>query len=112
MGADGAWSKVRAATTDVSPQYSGVSCITLTITNVNSNYPKVSAVCGQGSLFVCSDGKALMSQRGGLEGDYIRTYAMLQSPSDDFLDTENFTNMSAREIKKKLLTDDRFYMER
>lgn len=109
IGADGAWSKVREALTTQKPSYSGISAITLTVPNVDIAAPNVSSTVGRGNLFVCSDGKALMSQRGGLEGDYIRTYCMLSAPSESFLGEEGFLSRSVEEVKSALVTDERFY---
>jgi 2-polyprenyl-6-methoxyphenol hydroxylase-like FAD-dependent oxidoreductase len=82
VGADGAWSRVRQVLTDVKSYYSGVHCITPTIPNISSK-SKLAESVGNGSLLACSDGKALMAQRGST--DSVRIYAMLTSPSAMYL---------------------------
>lgn len=111
IGADGAWSKVRKLLTDVTPVYSGINCITLTIPNVNEIAPQASAITGNGTLFASTERQALVSQRGGKDGSYIRTYAMIPSPSANFLEEEGFDRMSPADIKTKLITDPRFYAD-
>lgn len=67
VGADGAWSKVRAVLTDAKPAYSGICGFELRLSKPNEECPKVSAMVGRGSYFAFSDGKALMAQRMGDE---------------------------------------------
>jgi 2-polyprenyl-6-methoxyphenol hydroxylase-like FAD-dependent oxidoreductase len=76
VGADGAWSKVRPLLTDIKPQYSSISCLDMHIHSVDTEFPHIAKLVGQGSYIAVSDSKGLMAQRNG-DGS-IRTYVMLQ----------------------------------
>jgi len=76
VGADGAWSKVRPLLSSTKPQYSTISCLDCRIRNVDTRFPHVSKMVGQGTYFAFSNYKGLIAQRNG-DGS-IRTYAMLQ----------------------------------
>ena len=77
VGADGAWSHVRAiSTVPVTPVYSGITFVDLTLANYESEYPTLSKFVGRGSLFALDDGKGIIAQRNSR--DVIRVYAALQ----------------------------------
>lgn len=78
VGADGAWSKVRPLLSDIKPHYSTVSCLDTRIRSIDTLYPAISKLVGQGTYFAFSDKKGLVAQRNG-DGS-IRTYIMLQKP--------------------------------
>ena len=65
VGADGAWSKVRALHTDEKPFYSGITAIELWALDVDSCNPWLSKYVGNGSLFMFDEGRALLCQRNG-----------------------------------------------
>lgn len=67
VGADGAWSKVRKALTDVEPQYSGICSIGGSITekSAGNRWEHISAMIGQGNNFSFSYGVSMMGQRLG-----------------------------------------------
>lgn len=78
VGADGAWSKVRPLLSDTKPHYSTISCLDTRIRSVDTLYPAISKLVGQGAYLAFSDRKGLVGQRNG-DGS-IRTYIMLQKP--------------------------------
>jgi len=78
VGADGAWSKVRALVTDEKPFYSGITVLDLTAVEVIKNHQWLSEYAGAGSLFMFDDGRAIVCQRNG--GDKIRVYACVRQP--------------------------------
>jgi 2-polyprenyl-6-methoxyphenol hydroxylase-like FAD-dependent oxidoreductase len=78
VGADGAWSKVRALLSDEKPFYSGISSLELWADNADEKHPFVSEYVGQGSMFSFGEGRAIQSQRLG--SGTIRTYASLRQP--------------------------------
>ncbi|KAF1997642.1 FAD/NAD(P)-binding domain-containing protein [Amniculicola lignicola CBS 123094] len=84
VGGDGAWSKVRNILSDVKPQYSGISTVEVSITNVAETNPWLHDFVGAGSMFAFGEGKAVQAQRQG-DGS-IRSYAS-QRVSEDFLTT-------------------------
>ena len=102
IGADGAWSRVRNAITDVRPHFSSINCITLTIPYITENYPMLEKLVGKGSYFASGPKKTIMSQRGTL--DSARIYLMLQS-SPSYLKNSGIEKMKAEELKYKLLND-------
>jgi 2-polyprenyl-6-methoxyphenol hydroxylase-like FAD-dependent oxidoreductase len=65
VGADGAWSKVRARLTDIKPVYSGVSGYEMAIPYPAKTCPHVHKMVGKGSYFTTSDAMFLNSQRQG-----------------------------------------------
>ena len=85
LGADGAWSRTRSFLTDAKPQFSTVSCVTLTIPSISENHTGLADMIGSGSFYACEGGKAVIAQRGSL--DSARVYLMLSSPSASYLET-------------------------
>lgn len=82
VGADGAWSKVRAsALTDALPSYTGYFFVDAAIPNVDTRYPAVGNLVGQGSAFVLGDGKVILPQRNG--GGILRVYFAKRGPEED-----------------------------
>lgn len=71
VGADGAWSKVRALLTDARPAYEGVTLVELGFDR--QRHPAIDALVGSGKMFAVGDNRALIAQRGG--HDHIRGYA-------------------------------------
>jgi 2-polyprenyl-6-methoxyphenol hydroxylase-like FAD-dependent oxidoreductase len=67
IGADGAWSKVRALLTTVKPAYAGITIVEFRLSNAPARHPEALALVGQGSLFALSDNKYI----GGHGGDEI-----------------------------------------
>jgi 2-polyprenyl-6-methoxyphenol hydroxylase-like FAD-dependent oxidoreductase len=82
VGADGAWSRVRPLVSDAKPEYSGVSFIETSISEVQTRQPVVSATVGRGSFFALEDDKGMMAQKNG-DGS-VRIYAALRMPEHDF----------------------------
>ncbi|KAF8244183.1 FAD/NAD(P)-binding domain-containing protein [Wilcoxina mikolae CBS 423.85] len=106
VGADGAWSKVRAVLSDVRPFYSGVSGVDLRFGDVDINQPKISQLVGRGSYFAFSDNKGLLGQRNG-DGS-IRCYVMMRTPEDWLTDCGiNFSDPAETktEIVKRYFDD-------
>lgn len=65
VGADGAWSKARAALTDVKPHYSGIAGYSAEIQHPDEEHPGVSKLVGRGAYFSFGKGKKLSGQRMG-----------------------------------------------
>lgn len=51
IGADGAWSRVRAALTDVVPSYTGVTFVEALFTDVTARHPEIAALVGDGHMW-------------------------------------------------------------
>jgi 2-polyprenyl-6-methoxyphenol hydroxylase-like FAD-dependent oxidoreductase len=78
VGADGAWSKVRSALTDITPEYSGITVVEIRLADAAAKHPDALAVTGQGSLFALSDNKYI----GGHGGEQISLGLGMRVPED------------------------------
>ena len=76
IGADGAWSKVRALLSDEKPFYSGIVGVEFWAEDADVKHPFVAEFVGAGSMFSFGEGKAVMAQRLG--SGTIRTYGMVK----------------------------------
>ncbi|KAI9039846.1 FAD-dependent oxidoreductase [Aspergillus affinis] len=75
VGADGAWSRVRAAITSTEPEYSGLSGYNMSIPNAKEHAPKTYGLVNRGSLFAYSDGKSIMGQQMGDRSIQVAVYS-------------------------------------
>ncbi|KAF7176118.1 hypothetical protein CNMCM7691_001594 [Aspergillus felis] len=64
IGADGAWSAVRALLTDIRPHYAGIQNITLTIENISTRYPHLAELIGSGSFMSLGLRHGVITHRG------------------------------------------------
>jgi 2-polyprenyl-6-methoxyphenol hydroxylase-like FAD-dependent oxidoreductase len=78
IGADGAWSRVRALLTSVRPEYTGITVVEMRLSDAGAKHPAARAMTGEGSLFALSDNKYI----GGHGGDQIGLGAGLRVPED------------------------------
>jgi 2-polyprenyl-6-methoxyphenol hydroxylase-like FAD-dependent oxidoreductase len=78
VGADGAWSRVRALLTDVRPQYTGVTMVEIRLSESAAKHPGARALAGDGSLFALSDNKYI----GGHGGDEMSLALGMRVPED------------------------------
>jgi 2-polyprenyl-6-methoxyphenol hydroxylase-like FAD-dependent oxidoreductase len=90
VGADGAWSRVRAALTGVRPEYSGVTFVEFGLDDADRRHAPLAALTGQGTMVAKTGGNALFAQRTST--GHIRCYAVFHAPEDqhrglDFTDT-------------------------
>jgi 2-polyprenyl-6-methoxyphenol hydroxylase-like FAD-dependent oxidoreductase len=76
IGADGAWSRVRAAVSPAQPQYTGV----LFVETRHDNDVQLLDLTGQGTMVVDHEGLMLWAQRNS--GNHIRAYACLRARED------------------------------
>ena len=87
VGADGAWSKVRAKLNAVKPAYSGVSGHEMQIMDPRKTCPHVDKMVGRGSFFGSSDCKFLNAQRIGNGGLKVRSwYTCPEGEAKEMLD--------------------------
>ncbi|KAI1608416.1 putative monooxygenase [Exophiala viscosa] len=102
VGADGAWSKVRASLTDQLPVYSGVTGIELWATEIEQRHQWLSEFVGAGSCFMFDEGRAIQAQKNG--NNSIRIYASVRQP-EDWLETCGIDWSCPEEAKKKYLDE-------
>lgn len=102
MGADGAWSRIRSQFTDTKPHYSGVTFITLTITEFTTRYPHLAEFVGPGTFAAPGDGNVIMCQRG-VRGA-ARIYLALNTTEDGVAEYSGLGSATAAEAKDKLLS--------
>ena len=58
VGADGAWSRVRSIISAAEPAYTGLTMVELHISDIDTQYPHLGSLIGQGSVFALDDNKA------------------------------------------------------
>lgn len=80
IGADGAWSRVRTALTDATPDYLGVSFIEALFSDVARRHPEIAALVGDGHMWANGDGKSIILQRNS--GDVVRGYICIRAGLD------------------------------
>jgi 2-polyprenyl-6-methoxyphenol hydroxylase-like FAD-dependent oxidoreductase len=100
VGADGAWSKIRAFITPIKPFYSGITAIELWALDVDSRKKFISDFVGVGTMFMFDEGRAIISQKNG-EGS-IRTYVAVRQP-ESWINDCGIDWSKAEEAKKKLI---------
>jgi 2-polyprenyl-6-methoxyphenol hydroxylase-like FAD-dependent oxidoreductase len=89
VGADGAWSRTRAALTPAVPHYTGITIVELHLDDAPTRHPEAMRLVGQGSLFALSDEKSI----GGHGSEHIWLGLGLRVDEDwhrgiDWADTE------------------------
>ncbi len=88
VGADGAWSKVRALLTDATPVYSGLSFVEANLDDADVRHPGAAEVVGSGMLFALGEDKGFLGHRDPDGG--LHVYCALRTPegwSADFVDS-------------------------
>ncbi|WP_217168016.1 NAD(P)/FAD-dependent oxidoreductase [Streptomyces sp. AC512_CC834] len=80
IGADGAFSRVRAAVSDAVPRYTGAGFLEAWFDDMESAHPELSALVGQGSAHVADGARGLFAQRNS--GGHMRVYIMRRAPLD------------------------------
>ncbi len=80
VGADGAWSRVRAALSNATPAYSGVSVVEVRFDDVTTAHPSIAGLVGDGHMWANGDGRAIILQRNS--GDCVRGYVGLRVELD------------------------------
>ncbi|MCU1423237.1 MAG: oxidoreductase [Microbacteriaceae bacterium] len=80
VGADGAWSRVRAALSPATPAYLGLTFVELRLDDASVAHAGALATAGNGSLFALDDEKGLLSHRG--RHDTLHVGAALKLAAD------------------------------
>lgn len=92
VGADGAWSKVRALVSGAVPTYAGMSYVETYLYDVDERHPATAEIVGDGALYALTPGKGFLAHREA--GDIIHTYVVLDRPAEWF-DAVDFTDADA-----------------
>ena len=97
IGADGAWSCVRAALTEAMPAYTGVTFVELRLGDVDRMHPSIAKLVGHGTLFSLHNGAGIIAQRNG--NATIRVYAAFRTkPEDGTRPDKTLAGMSRAEL--------------
>ncbi len=100
IGADGAWSKCRAALTDARPNYTGITFVELWLSDVDRRHPALSTFVGRGSMFSLHGGVGLIAQRNGNAS--IRVYAAFRTePEYSGRSDKTLANITKEQLLEK-----------
>ncbi|RKT52833.1 FAD-dependent oxidoreductase [Saccharothrix australiensis] len=80
IGADGAFSRVRAAVSPATPRYTGIGFLEAWFDDVETAHPELSELVGRGSAHVADGERGLFAQRGS--GGRLRVYLVRRVPVD------------------------------
>ncbi|MFF7334816.1 FAD-dependent oxidoreductase [Streptomyces sp. NPDC090306] len=80
IGADGASSRVRAAVSSATPQYTGVGFLEAWFDDMEGAHPELSELVGRGSAHIADGERGLFAQRNS--GGHMRVYIMRRVPVD------------------------------
>ncbi|KXP12960.1 FAD-dependent oxidoreductase [Tsukamurella pulmonis] len=94
VGADGAWSKVRALVTDAKPAYYGTTYVETYLHDVRRSHPGIAELAGEGAMFALAPGRGISTHAEA--GDIVHTYAQLHVP-EEWADGIDWTDPSAPE---------------
>ena len=101
VGADGAWSSVRAQLTDVNPAYTGLSFIETFLFDANRRHPDSAEAIGEGALMAVVPKQGILAHRHA--NGTLQTYVVLNRPEDwfaclDFTDPVTATALLAAQF--------------
>ena len=99
VGADGAWSKVRPALTDVEPYFVGLGGYDLFIHDAEKAHPDLHKLVNRGSLFAYSDCKGIVAQQRG-DGTIIMYTS--GKKEEDWKETCGYDLHNISEVKKAI----------
>ncbi|MEU4578472.1 NAD(P)/FAD-dependent oxidoreductase [Nonomuraea sp. NPDC023979] len=80
VGADGAWSRVRAALSPATPHYTGVTLVETALDDVDTRHPDLARLIGDGAVAVYGVNRSLVAQRNS--GGHVKVYAQFRAPLD------------------------------
>ncbi|WP_448320206.1 FAD-dependent oxidoreductase [Streptomyces sp. CO7] len=86
VGADGAWSRTRAALSPVTPHYTGVTYVESSVDDVDTRHPELARLIGDGSVAVHGVNRGLVAQRNS--GGHVKVYAQFRAPLDRYVDLD------------------------
>ena len=104
VGADGAWSSIRALLNDIKPKYAGHQNITINIRNISTRYPQLAELVGSGTFMALGDRHGVISQRA--VQDTARIYVFVATEDEDYSEKHFLRRKTATQIKKLLFDGD------
>ncbi|CAM5417108.1 Flavin-dependent monooxygenase OS=Streptomyces tendae OX=1932 GN=GUR47_06060 PE=3 SV=1 [Streptomyces tendae] len=102
IGADGAFSRVRAALSDAVPRYTGVGFLEAWFDDMESAHPELAELVGQGSAHVADGERGLFAQRNS--GGHMRVYLM-RRVALDWMAASGLRPQDTDGIRARLLTE-------
>lgn len=98
IGADGAWSKVRALVTEVKPTSAGVSFVEFHLDDAAPHYAAAATIVGKGMLFALAPGQGFLAHREA--GGRLHFYVAVHEP-EAWLSSIDFSDPPA--VRRALL---------
>ena len=92
VGADGAWSRVRAMLSAAVPDYVGTVFVETYLHDVDARHPATARAVGGGAMFALTPGKGISVHREA--GDILHTYVQLNR-SAEWIDAIDFTDTAS-----------------
>ncbi|MEU6678943.1 NAD(P)/FAD-dependent oxidoreductase [Streptomyces sp. NPDC046925] len=77
VGADGAWSKVRALLSDASPAYTGVTFVETGLSDADHRHTTLARLTGDGTMMALDNNQGFVAQRNS--GGHIRVYVGMRT---------------------------------
>lgn len=105
VGADGAWSKVRSALSDIKPEYMGIGGFSLGIPNAAQTALECSALLKGGSVFAYSTGCMLAAQQQGDGAINLSLWRARPEGWEEKVDYDLKDGAAVREAQKKEFAD-------
>ncbi|CAN8096106.1 unnamed protein product [Discula destructiva] len=108
IGADGAWSRIRALLTDAVPRATHLHYITLTIRNLTTRFPALAERVGKGSYAALARRHGIMTQRGTQDSAMVMFFV-----NDAGVGAEHVRSLgglaTVGELRGALLGDERLF---
>ncbi|KFY71500.1 hypothetical protein V499_08334 [Pseudogymnoascus sp. VKM F-103] len=101
VGADGAWSRVRAMLTDIVPVYTGAQYVNATLRDATAKFPQLVDLVGSGTTMALGGGRGMMTHRG--PQDSIRLYIAVKTPLENWAEEIGIAGKTTAEAKEVLL---------
>lgn len=109
VGADGAWSKIRALLTDAKPSPSNLHYVTLVIQNITTRFPELAALVGKGTYMALAQGHGVLGQRGAVDSSMVSFF--INDTDVGVEEIAKLGELSIADLRTALLEDDRLFGE-
>ncbi|WP_419692169.1 FAD-dependent oxidoreductase [Burkholderia gladioli] len=92
VGADGAWSRVRALLSDAKPEYTGTSFVETYLLDSDARHPASAEAVGGGALFALAPGRGIFAHRE--PAGVLHAYVALNKPRE-WIEAIDFSDSAA-----------------